>query len=279
MVVRRLGVVFGKVLLASFVAALVVAITFWWGRSRSSTALVPAYFYPSGVGLDEWNRLARDAGLINIEAILNPASGPGTTQDPNYVAVVDNLRAAGGSVFGYVSTKYGDREIADVTKDINSYISFYNINGIFIDQMDNSENRVPYYKEIYRLIKGLHSDFKVIGNAGMPYTLEAYLSAADTLVIFEGPSVFYADFRPFLAAPWVLNYPPDRFAAIVYAAASEIHLIRALDKAGRAHAGSVYVTDGGLPNPYRSLPPYWAREVAAIRERDLTSASLEKRIP
>ena len=114
-------------MVASLVAALLVVSTSWRARSGSATLLVPAYFYPSGAGLDDWNRLARDAGSINIEAILNPASGPGTTQDPNYVAVVNKLRTAGGRVFGYVSTQYGDRDMTDVKNDIDKYILFYNI--------------------------------------------------------------------------------------------------------------------------------------------------------
>ena len=84
----------------------------------TATELVPAYFYPSGAGLDAWNQLARDAGSINVEAILNPASGPGTTRDPNYVAVVNNLRTSGGSVFGYVSTEYGNRDMTAVISEI-----------------------------------------------------------------------------------------------------------------------------------------------------------------
>jgi hypothetical protein len=277
MVMRRFAIVAAKVLLASVVAALMVAITSWRAPSHSPTQLVPAYFYPSGVGLAAWNRLARDAGSIRIEAILNPASGPGTKIDPNYVAVVNKLRTAGGSVFGYVSTQYGDRDMAAVTNDIKTYISFYDINGIFIDEMANIQDRFRYYEEIYHFIKGLHSDFKVIGNPGMPYTLESYLAAADALVIFEGSSARYAEFMPLLTAPWILNYPRDRFANIVYAATSETDVMRALDKAEQTHAGSVYITDGELPNPYRGLPPYWAREVAEICVRDLTGAALEKR--
>jgi hypothetical protein len=101
---RRFGIVAKKALLLSLVASFLVVSATWRARTGSATVLIPAYFYPSSAGLDAWNRLARDAGSINIEAILNPASGPGTTQDPNYVAVVNNLRTAGGSVFGYVST-------------------------------------------------------------------------------------------------------------------------------------------------------------------------------
>ena len=117
---RRFRIVGSKVLLASLAAALLVVIMCWRPRSGSAIALVPAYFYPSGTGIDCWNRLARDAGSVNIEVILNPASGPGTTQDPNYVAVVDKLRTAGGRVFGYVATGYGNRDMSLVNNDIRS---------------------------------------------------------------------------------------------------------------------------------------------------------------
>jgi hypothetical protein len=269
MVLHRLASVVAKVLLATLVAALLVGIT---SRKvvppRSTTELVPAYFYPSGAGLAAWNQLTLDAGSIRIEAILNPASGPGTTRDPNYVVVVNNLRKAGGSVFGYVSTEYGNRDITIVIKDIKQYILFYNINGLFIDEMAVDQENRSYYEKIYQFIKAMDSDFKVIGNPGMPYTLEGYLVAADTLVIFEGTDTAYADFQPLAIAPWVANYPPDRFANIVYGVRSDTNLHRALGKARQSNAGSIFITDGGLPNPYAGLPFYWAREVAAIRAPD-----------
>jgi hypothetical protein len=270
---RRFGIVAKKALLLSLVASFLVVSATWRARTGSATVLIPAYFYPSSAGLDAWNRLARDAGSINIEAILNPASGPGTTQDPNYVAVVNKLRAAGGRVFGYVSTRYGDRDIIEAKKDIDKYISFYNIDGIFIDEMANSQQRLPAYERIYQYIKGCNSNFKVVGNPGMPYTLEGYLGAADTLVIFEGSLALYGNFRPMVTAPWVANHPRERFANIVYSATSATDLMQALAQAGQTRAGSVYVTDGGLPNPYRRLPAYWGQAVAEIRARDLTLAS------
>jgi hypothetical protein len=273
---RRFRIVGSKVLLASLAAALLVVIMCWRPRSGSAIALVPAYFYPSGTGIDCWNRLARDAGSVNIEVILNPASGPGTTQDPNYVAVVDKLRTAGGRVFGYVATGYGNRDMTSVNNDIRLYMSFYNISGIFVDEMANTQERLPYYEKLYEYIKSVRSDLKVIGNPGMPYTLEGYMRAADTLVIFEGSSALYADFRPVVIAPWAANYPRERFAHIVYAVKSAADLNRALDAAGKTRAGSVFITDGRLPNPYQGLPAYWDQEVAAIRARDLTVASPEK---
>jgi hypothetical protein len=278
-VIRRFGIILLKVALAALAAALVVAIASRGARPRTATALVPAYFYPSGAGLDGWNQLARDARSINIDAILNPASGPGTALDPKYVAVVNNLRSAGGNVFGYVSTRYGNRDMAAVIHDIMSYIEWYNINGIFVDEMANTREGLAYYEQLYCYIRALKSNYRVIGNPGMPYTLEGYLRAADTLVVFEGPSTRLSSSRPLVIAPWFANYPPERFANIVYAAKSTTDLMRAVRAAGRAHAGAVFITDGALPNPYQGLPAYWAQEVAAIWAQDLTAASRERLTP
>src|SRR5215472_2688384 len=42
--------------------------------------LVPAYFYPSFLGSD-WDRMDTAAGKIPLTAIMNPASGPGPSQN------------------------------------------------------------------------------------------------------------------------------------------------------------------------------------------------------
>jgi len=64
--------------------------------------VVPAYFYPGSL----WSSMNWAAGRVPLVAIMNPNSGPGTTQDPQYVAAVNSLRAADGKVIGYVSTSY-----------------------------------------------------------------------------------------------------------------------------------------------------------------------------
>jgi hypothetical protein len=44
-----------------------------------------------------WGELDSAAHQISVTAILNPDSGPGPSVDPNYVAAVNNLEAAGGA--------------------------------------------------------------------------------------------------------------------------------------------------------------------------------------
>ena len=52
----------------------------------------------------------KDARTNTVEAILNPASGPGEKRDPTYVSVVSKFRKAGGKVLGYIPTDYAKRE-------------------------------------------------------------------------------------------------------------------------------------------------------------------------
>jgi hypothetical protein len=205
--------------------------------------------------------------------ILNPGSGPGKARDPNYVAAVDRVRAAGGRVLGYVHSSYAKRPRAAVEQDIRAYLQFYGVDGFFIDEMANTPQPLGYYASIYQSIKQLDSRFKVVGNPGTPYTLAAYLNAVDTLVIFEGPAAAYADYQPMGPAPWVADYPRSRFANLVYAVNDAASMQQALTAARQTNAGSVFITDDKLPNPYRGLPRYWTEELAAVAALDLPPPS------
>jgi hypothetical protein len=231
--------------------------------------LVPAYVYPAGTGRAVWDQLAADARSVTLEVILNPGSGPGKARDPNYVAAVDRLRATGGRVLGYVHTSYAKRPLAAVQQDIRTYLQFYRVDGFFIDEMANTPQALGYYEALYQSIKQRDPGFKVVGNPGTPYTMPGYMSAVDTLVIFEGPATAYADYQPTGPSPWVADYPPRRFANLVYAVHDAQGMQQALTDARKKNAGSVFITDDKLPNPYRGLPRYWTEELAAIAALDL----------
>ena len=82
----------------------------------SSTTAGPGLLLSQRSGLAAWNQLARDAGVDPHRGHPQSSQRPRHHPDPNYVAVVNNLRRAGGSVFGYVSTQYGNRDITTVIK-------------------------------------------------------------------------------------------------------------------------------------------------------------------
>ena len=64
------------------------------------------------------------------------------------MAAVNSFRAAGGRVIGYVYSSYTDRPLQQVLDDIDRYDDWYNIDGIFVDEMANTgpAERLNYYK-------------------------------------------------------------------------------------------------------------------------------------
>src|SRR3954467_8305152 len=94
--------------------------------AQAAELLVPSYFYPTGAG-DNWSRMNSAAAQVSLTAILNPASGPGTGVDSNYVHSLQSLHAAGGNVIGYVSTSYAARPLATVETEIDKYMSWYSV--------------------------------------------------------------------------------------------------------------------------------------------------------
>jgi hypothetical protein len=235
------------------------------GDPHPTIMLVPAYFYPAGDRLADWNRLAEAARSIPLEVILNPASGPGKRQDANYVAVLHALHQSHARVLAYVDSDYGRRPLAAIEKDVGDYPKFYKIDGFYIDQMANTPEAVDHYRSIRRLIRRADSRYKVVGNPGTPHTLPEYLDAADTLVMFEGSARAFAAYNPHAAAPWTAGHPSGRFAAIVYGVDQAAAGRAILSRATQSGAGSIYITDQTMPNPYLGLPPYWADEAATVR--------------
>ena len=175
-------------------------------RADEVVALVPAYFYPTWWAGSPWDRLNAAAARIPIEAIMNPASGPGTAVNPDYQVAVGQLHAAGGKVIGYVPTGYGSRPADEILADVSDYVEWYGVDGIFLDEMGNQSGALDY-AALYANIKGLAAragiGLHVVGNPGEPFAdAEAFIAAADTLVLFEGP---YANADPSSAS--FLSYP------------------------------------------------------------------------
>jgi hypothetical protein len=233
-------------------------------KSPRPAALVPTYFYPSGKGLTAWQQLAKDARVVRIEVVLNPASGPGKKPDPAYVTVVRDFRKAGGRILGYISTNYAKRDIARVERELRSYVEFYEVDGIFLDEMSGTKDSLPYYQKVHRLIKDLKPDFKIVGNPGQPIVDEGYMKTVDCLVLFEGSAADYAEYNSRDSTPWMSRYPANRFANIVHSVAAPADMHRTMTRAAESRAGWVFITNRKLPNPYDGLPDYWTEETEDV---------------
>ena len=236
------------------------------GSSRAPAAeleiVVPAYFYPA-VGSD-WNDLNAAANVVPITAIMNPGNGPGNLQDSNYVAAVNSFRASGGRVIGYVHTSYTSRPLQQVLNDIDKYHNWYNIDGIFVDEMANTgpAERLNYYRDIYNHVKSIVPNWEVTGNPGTT-TLEQYLTwpTADRLMVFENVGASYPGYTP---SSWNFSYDSTNFVHLVHTESSSDDMLSALQLALQRNAGGIYVTDDVLPNPWNRLPNYWMQLVDAV---------------
>jgi hypothetical protein len=245
------------VLLAVTVAVLIAS------RASGAEVLVPAYFYPKNwIPGNDWARMTASVGAAPITAIMNPASGPGTAPNSDYVSAVAAFRAAGGTLVGYVYTNYTARPLADVEADIDRYFLWYAVDGIFLDQQANGAGDLAYYRTLYAYTRSRSATARLIANPGTAVP-ESFVStpAADTEVTFESPCSHYWSATP---PGWTSAYPSGRFSNIVYDVPDVATMWSCLSLAVSRNVGYVYFTDDTLNNPYDRLPTYWDTEVAAV---------------
>ena len=244
-------------------APLLAVVLFGHNTARADlTAIVPAYFYPTNNS--PWDDLTAAASRIPVTAIMNPGSGPGTIQDSNYVNAVNDLRTAGGKVIAYVYTQYGSRSSTAVKADIDKYVNWYNIDGIFFDEFSNSSSTsvLNYYQDLYSYVKAIDPTWEVMGNPGTT-TVESYLSTpvADSLLVFENVGSNYPSYTP---SAWNYNYDSSSIGHLVHSTASQSDMLNYLDLAVARNAGQVYITNDVMNNPWDTLPSYWDAQVDRI---------------
>jgi Spherulation-specific family 4 len=226
--------------------------------------IIPLYSYP---GID-WNSIVQSK-LANPEVpmvvIINPDNGPGLSQDPNYVKGVNSLRSAGVLVLGYDHTSYAARSLPDVIGDINSYKSWYNVSGIFFDEMSNVPGKEAYYSSLSDYAKSIGLSFTV-GNPGSGVP-SSYLGTMDVIVVDENQGVPNST----SLASMTSGMPKNNFAVIAYgvnvwngSSASNIF----------NYASYVYISNNTLPNPYGALSGDFSKLVALLASPTQTSVPL-----
>ncbi|WIA17589.1 hypothetical protein OEZ85_014412 [Tetradesmus obliquus] len=230
---------------------------------------VPSYYYPcfTSTATCHWSRTSgNDATRV---VIINPASGPGTAVDSNYVTIVNNMKAAGLIVLAYTYTGYGARAAATVQADIDKYYNFYqNISGIFLDEGSTDCVTLPYYQQLVAYTKSKAQNSLTALNWGTQGP-ECFLSAAantpDIIINFEDTYSAYSSWSG--PAAWTAAYPAHRFWHLVHSApANAVAFGSALGLARARHAGWVYVTNDVMNNPWDTLPAaaLWSNETAIV---------------
>ncbi len=264
--------------------ACLAALGAWQAPAGATELLVPAYFYPSyKPELNQWPQLT--AALregAQVTAIVNMANGPGTAVNSDYVKAIDDFRAAGGKVLGYVYTCYGrsqctsdvpsTRSVSDVLGDAGRYADWYHVDGIFLDEMSSGTAELPFYTAVSSGLRQAQPGWKLFANPGMAPDA-AYAGLFDTFVTFEQGSASYATAT---TQPWLAQAAPSVQAHLHYNVTGEAAMQSLLAQAVQRGAGYVYLTDDRYTpgstvdtNPFDQLPSYWlqeARAVAAVPE-------------
>jgi len=221
--------------------------------------LIPAYFAPEG-SPDPWLTMC-EAAPARSTVILNPNNGPVKREAKLYAGPIRFCEEHAQRVIGYTYTRYGKRSLATVEKAIAHYYSWFPaIQGIFLDEMAEAPTAKveAFYKALAAYVHE-RGGF-VVGNPGDTATTSWQLGAVDQLVTFEGSAAGYAAYSP---APWVLAAQPRQIANIIFAASTTSQMEAACTKATAQNTGSIYVTNlPEKPNPYATLPSYWASETA-----------------
>jgi hypothetical protein len=219
--------------------------------------IIPLYTYPTDSSWSSVIQAKQAYPGVPFIVIVSPASGPGRAPDPYYVAGIKDLQAAGITTVGYVFTDYGSRSPASVEADVNSYASWYHVNGIFFDQMSNVPGFESYYSNLDSYVHGMGMS-TTIGNPGTSVP-DSFIGTMDIICVYESsgyPSL------SFISYP---GYSQSNFYVIPYGVGLSSSF---LSQAAAGYAGWFYVTDASGANPYDVLPSYFYSEVATLSSMD-----------
>ena len=244
------------------IVSLMVAGSFWFMKASLARAafcqkmFIPAYFYPGPL----WDQAKAGAPTVGT-MIMNPASGPGASSNPDYVAAVNKAQAARIKVIGYAHTSYGARAATEVKAEIDAYKAWYGVSGIFLDEVSSDAALIPYYQDLADYIRATPGTFVALNPGTIP--AQGYMSVGDTVVVFEGT---YNTYKNWSAPAWAGQYPASKFVHLVYATSGNTQMKNAINWSRNRFGGNVYVTHDVLPNPWDLLPSYWSSELTQINK-------------
>lgn len=216
--------------------------------------IIPAYFYPGPL----WNQAIAGTPIVTT-MIMNPDSGPGLAPSSSYGNAVANAQLAGVEILGYVHTSYGTRPLAEVQAEIDAYLTWYAVNGIFLDETSSGTQDLPYYQTISNYIRRSAGPV-VMMNPGV-YPDPAYANLADVLLVFENS---FDKYRYAIVPGWATTLPAEKFLHVVFGAGSINKMRLAVRWSRQRNAGNVYITNDVLDNPYDTLPSYWSSELSEL---------------
>lgn len=238
--------------------------------------LLPLYSYPNWYDQDKylWKQVIIAAKKVKITAIINPNNGPDQAPpNSDYQQGIKDLHQAGVKIVGYVPTNYTNRDVQAVKADIDLYHKYFKIDGIFIDEVTTTQQKIYYYSQLYQYIKSLSPLYLTIVNPGTNVD-ENYITqpVADMTVIFENTQKVWASYYP---PTYTKKYSHQHFAALIHTTPNRKLMKSILDRSIKNRFGYIYITDDSTEtanrNPWDSLPAYWQAEINYIQKINANS--------
>lgn len=249
---------------------------------RSPRVSYPSYwpysYWQQSSTQDIWaNALARPEAVGYV--IINPSSGPGTQISNDWEIQSRLVRNTGATTLGYVSTNYankgparaiGSRSSNTILEEIQRYIDWYKVDGVFLDEVSNgwneeqSQDHLWYQSLSDQITSRFGAGFITIGNPGVA-TREEYLPLFDTLVTFENTAERYLTTNQDQILPYhYRNQPKSKFWHMIHDVTSLEQAQACLKRATQLKTGHIYLTEDTNDhdaaagemwgNPYDALP-------------------------
>lgn len=258
--------------------------------------IVPLLFQPSHSD-SRWQAVANVSSQINVISIIKPNNlDEQSLPDTNYQFALTNLKKTnlkntGSYILGYISARFGTRNLTDLKSDIQKYSSWhenYRIDGIYLDEIFldyktwKNKKLALKYREIYRYIKEIFGNQSlVISNlAEMDRNLRReYVCENENClgVSFTDIAVTFLD----IYKKWT-NYEVtsdsiarNRQAVIIHGCLNYKEMKKAIKKADESNIGYVFAT-GNFQ--WDTLPSYFLGQVeyaASLNSTKLFPTSFE----
>lgn len=176
-------------------------------------------------------------------AVINPNSGVGDQRYDWYAEDIKELQAAGIKIFGYIWVNWAARDINEAYDEIEKYVFWYDVDGIFFDEFPVTEGALQYVTDLG--VYGKKYCLYCVGNPGtnMPVS---YIGKMDNFMIYETEGL------PDLS--WVPSTYPNKDKKHFSTTAYNVTSLNGSQVSNIAqYVGWMYLTEDVQPNPYDSF--------------------------
>jgi hypothetical protein len=217
--------------------------------------------------------------VLDICAADGTGSGcdamPWDEQPPTtWNTLITNLQNAGVTPLIYIATDFGDQgggsafTLSTVESEVSQAVGWWgkNIGFMFDEGATTCDLESSYYLPLYNDVKSVTNNGTVEINPGTVNSgMQCYMSAADTLQVFEGDEPTFQQMTTNHAFPtWMASFPARRFGATVFAGTAAQIGNDVTDAGPTDGIGNIYVNDEAGPPNYSTLPAFFSTEVTDV---------------